>query len=236
VALRGSLSRSFRAPTLNELYRSFRVGNVVTGANSELGPERATVGEIGLDLGLRSPLSLRSTFFWYEIHGNVANVTLSSTPTLITRQRQNLGTTRSLGLELDAEYHPSPYWTLGAGYFLSDATVRSAPKVPDLVGLRIPQIPRHQGTIQGSYRREDWFFANVILRLSGNQFDDDQNAFSLGTYQIVDLAVGKSLTRMVELFFACENLFDRTYSVGRTPVETIGMPRRVHGGLRFRLE
>ena len=236
VALRGSLSRSFRAPTLNELYRGFRVGNVVTGANPELGPERATIGEIGLDWGLRSPLSVRSTFFWYEIHGNIANVTLSSTPALITRQRQNLGTTRSLGLELDAEYRPSPYWTLGAGYFLSDATVRSAPKAPDLVGLRIPQVPRHQGTIQGSYRREEWFFANLILRLSGNQFDDDQNAFSLGTYQIVDLAVGKSLTRMVELFFACENLFDRTYSVGRTPVETIGMPRRVHGGLRFRLE
>jgi outer membrane receptor protein involved in Fe transport len=236
VAVRGSLSRSFRAPSLNELYRSFRVGNVLTGANPDLGPERATVGEIGLDWGLRSPISLRSTFFWYEIHGNVANVTLTSTPALITRQRQNLGTTRSLGLELDAEYHPNPYWTLGAGYFLSDATVRSAPKVPELVGLRIPQIPRHQGTIQGSYRREEWFFANVILRLSGNQYDDDQNVFSLGTYQIVDLAAGKSLTRMVELFFACENLFDRTYSVGRTPVETIGMPRRVHGGLRFRLE
>ena len=236
VALRGSLSRSFRAPTLNELYRAFRVGNVVTGANAELGPERATVGEIGLDWGLRSPVALRSTFFWYEIHGNIASVTLTSTPALITRQRQNLGTTRSRGLELDAEYHPNPYWTLGAGYFLSDSTVRSAPKVPALVGLRIPQLPRHQGILQGNYRREGWFFANLILRLSSTQFDDDQNSLPLSNYQIVDMAVGKSLTSMVELFFACENLFDRTYSVGRTPVETIGMPRRIHGGLRFRLE
>ena len=33
-----------------------------------------------------------------------------------------------------------------------------------------------------------------------------------------------------------ENLLDQVYPVGRTPVESIGMPRRLHGGLRFRVE
>src|SRR5262249_9729928 len=45
-AIRGSVTRAFRAPTLNELYRSFRVGNVNTRENPDLGPERATSGEI----------------------------------------------------------------------------------------------------------------------------------------------------------------------------------------------
>jgi outer membrane receptor protein involved in Fe transport len=235
-SLRGSVSRAFRAPTLNELYRSFRVGNVVTGANADLRPERATSGEVGLDWGLRSPLAVRGTFFWYEIDANIANVTLSVTPALITRQRRNLGSTRSRGLELDALYHPNPAWTLSAGYFLSDATVRTAPEALDLVGLRIPQVPRHQAVFNVEYRRPDRFLASLLLRLSGNQFDDDQNRFVLGSYQVVDFSIARPIHRFAELFFACENLFDQEYAVGRTPIETVGMPRRVHGGLRFHIE
>jgi len=236
LSLRGSVSRSFRAPTLNELYRPFRVGNVVTNANPALEPERATSGEAGVDWGLRAPLTLRGTLFWYGIDGNVANVTLSTTPSLITRQRENLGATRSRGLELDAVYSPDSRWSFSAGYFLSDATVRTAPRMPELVGLRIPQVPRHQAVLRLGYRREERFFASALLRLSGRQFDDDQNRFVLGSYQVVDLALGKPLTRFTELFFGCENLFNETYAVGKTPVETIGIPRRVHGGIRFRLE
>lgn len=35
---------------------------------------------------------LRGTFFWNTITRPVANVRVSTTPALITRQRQNLGT------------------------------------------------------------------------------------------------------------------------------------------------
>ena len=236
LSLRGSVSSSFRAPTLNELYRSFRVGNVNTRENPDLGPERATSGEIGLDWGLRSKLALRGTGFWAEVDGSVASVTLLSTPTLITRQRQNLGTTRSRGIELDTVFRPSPLWTLSAGYFLSDATVRTAPAAPELLGLRLPQVPKHQAVFAALYRRAEGFFAGAQLRVSGAQFDDDLNSFRLGGYRVLDLSAGKRLAPSVELFFACENLFDSVYPVGQTPVETVGMPRRIHGGLRFRLE
>jgi hypothetical protein len=37
---RASGYRAFRAPTLNEMYREFRVGNAVTLANAALGPKR----------------------------------------------------------------------------------------------------------------------------------------------------------------------------------------------------
>ncbi|MGH9582904.1 MAG: TonB-dependent receptor plug domain-containing protein, partial [Bryobacteraceae bacterium] len=42
LRLRASGYRSFRAPTLNELYRPFRVGNVLTEANAALVPEGLT--------------------------------------------------------------------------------------------------------------------------------------------------------------------------------------------------
>ena len=47
MVLYASGYRSFRAPTLNELYRSFRVGNVVTNSNAFLRAERFSGGEAG---------------------------------------------------------------------------------------------------------------------------------------------------------------------------------------------
>ena len=93
---------SFRGPTLNELYRSFRVGNTVTLANAALRAERLNGGEVGARWRDRG-LTLSSTAFWTQTNDPVANLTLTSTPNLITRQRQNLGLTRARGLELDAE-------------------------------------------------------------------------------------------------------------------------------------
>src|SRR4029079_191274 len=50
VTLRASAYRGFRAPTLNELYRPFRVGNVQTEANPGLREESLLGAEIGADL------------------------------------------------------------------------------------------------------------------------------------------------------------------------------------------
>ena len=47
LSLSASAYRGFRAPTLNELYRTFRVGNVVTLANPDLAAERLGGGEVG---------------------------------------------------------------------------------------------------------------------------------------------------------------------------------------------
>src|SRR4030095_12759433 len=47
VAVRASVYRAFRAPTLNELYRPFQVGTVLTAANDRLRPEALWGGEAG---------------------------------------------------------------------------------------------------------------------------------------------------------------------------------------------
>ena len=44
----GDIGAGFRAPTLNELYRQFRVGTVLTLANNQLGPERLVGGNLGV--------------------------------------------------------------------------------------------------------------------------------------------------------------------------------------------
>ena len=50
VSAFGSIGSGFRAPTLNELYRQFRVGTILTLANDQLGPERLMGGELGISV------------------------------------------------------------------------------------------------------------------------------------------------------------------------------------------
>jgi outer membrane receptor protein involved in Fe transport len=225
--------RAFRAPTLNELYRSFRLGNVVTQNNPNLGAERLTGGEAGLNAtGFERKLQVRGTFFWSDVVNPVANVTLSTTPTLITRQRQNLGRTRSRGFELDGTVHFSKNSEFTSGYAYTVANVMRFPANTALEGLKLPQVPRHQFTWTARY----WNPANWMLsaqgRLVGMQFDDDQNLLPLDRFFALDLMVGRAITSNLEVFAAGENVLDQRYQIARTSVLNLGPPVLFRIGLR----
>src|SRR6202022_3629654 len=89
----GDLSWGFRAPTLNELYRQFRVGTVLTLPNDQLGPERLVGGEAGVNVAPVRNVTWRTTWFDNRFTNPVSNVTLSVVGGQTTRQRQNLGRT-----------------------------------------------------------------------------------------------------------------------------------------------
>ncbi len=236
LSLTTSASRSFRAPTLNELYRDFRVGNVLTVANDRLDPERSSGVEAGAIFSSSSGrLSVRTTLFWMEIEDAIGNLTVSSTPALITRQRQNIGRTRSRGVELDLDWRPAPSWRLSGGYQLADSTVRSSPAEPELIGLRVPQVPRHRLSLQPTFANPAIVTVAVALRWTSTQFEDDQNRLHLASFWTVDVFVSRNVLRGLQVFVAMENLFDERYEIGRTPVRTLGPPRTLRGGIRIQL-
>ncbi|HLJ74488.1 MAG TPA: TonB-dependent receptor, partial [Thermoanaerobaculia bacterium] len=215
LALTASAYRAFRAPTLNELYRPFRVGNVLTLANSSLGPERLT----GFELGARSG-PFRVTLFDMEITDTIANVTLSTTPALITRQRQNFGSSRSRGIEFDwAKTFGN--WSANAGDQFADATLSS--------GARTPQVPRNTATMQVAYRS----LAGVQARWSTMQFDDDVNQFPLRGYFVVDAFAAHPIAPKLAATLSLENIFNARIQTAATPVITLGQPRAVRVGLRY---
>ena len=236
VSLTASGYRAFRAPTLNELYRAFRVGNVLTLANDNLRAERLTGGEAGASISpFGRRLNVTGIFFWSEITRPIANVTLAVTPDLITRQRQNLGRTRSRGIELEAEARLTPTLALTGGYQFVDATVLEFPANTDLEGLLIPQVPRHQITFQARYSNPRRANIGLQGRFIGEQFDDDRNQFGLDRYFTLDALVSRPVGRGVELFAAAENLFNQRYDIGRTPVRTVGPPLLARFGIRFQM-
>ena len=236
VELRASGYRAFRAPTLNELYRGFRVGDTQTNANETLTAERLMGGEVGLNWSVNRSVITRLTGYYTEIVNPISNFTISTTPTLITRQRRNLGRTRSAGIEAEVELKVTEQLRFSSGYLFADATFKRTPQDQRLEGLLIPQVPRHQFTMQASYFNPSLVNAAVQFRASGKQFDDDQNQLPLSSFAVIDATISRSLGKYFEAFFAVQNLLDERVVVGRTPLETLGMPRMFRGGLRIRLE
>jgi outer membrane cobalamin receptor len=222
--------RAFRAPTLNELYRSFRVGDTQTLANASLTSERLIGGEAGLDWE-RGPIHARIVGFRAEVRDPVANVTLRTTPALITRQRQNLGRTRSQGIEWEVA-GSWPAFQLSAGYAFTDAKVTDFSAAPELEGNQLAQVPRHQWTAQGQAKVRG-FNASVQARYGGEQFEDDLNSLTLRAYFVLDARLSRRIGKGVEAFVSAENLTDSRYPVGLTPIETLGAPRIIRLGLRL---
>jgi outer membrane receptor protein involved in Fe transport len=235
ISFNASVYRAFRAPALNELYRNFRVGNIVTNANFALSAERLTGGEAGVGIEAFSErLFIRSNLFWSQINDSIANVTLNTTPTLITRQRQNLGAIRARGVEVAAILKPHRHWEISGEYLLTDTTVLRFPANRSLEGLLVPQIPRNGVNFQVSYTNKGWAAATQG-RFVGRQFDDDLNTLPLERFFTLDAHVSRAVSERARVFLAVQNLTGTRYEISSTPVFTLGPPVLVRAGLRLSL-
>jgi len=232
LALRASAYRAFRAPTLNELYRPFQVGTVLTAANDQLRPETLWGGELGTQIAV-SGIRLQATAFWNQLRDPIANVTLAQPMDGAARQRQNLGKTRILGLDLDLAWRPSAPWTVRVAHTFSDAHVTAAPAQPDLVGKRLAQAPKRRTTVAVTYDSERIATISAQLRYLGPQFEDDLNTQPIGAVILVDARAERSLSHGFSLFASVQNLFDRHYLVGRAGIDTEGAPITFELGLAY---
>ena len=241
--LRAAGQRAFRRPTLNELFRPFRVGNVITEANAALDTERVTGAELGADY-TRGSLTLGAAVFWNELRDAVGNVTLSRGPGSFPivgfvptggagRQRLNLDRLRVRGLELTAEWRPVPSFALTAAYLGDDATVRRATLAPALASKRLAQVPRHSAVFGASWRAGRFAFT-PRLRVIGRQFEDDENLLVLGTAVVADLGATYAFRADGGLFLTIENLGDTRLETGRSAdgLVNTGTPRLTLAGFR----
>ncbi len=219
---RTSVYRSFRAPTLNELYREFRMGNVVTLANAGLRPETVFGAEVGADWEVKD-MRLTVTGYRLALDGLITNVTLTATPSLITRQRQNAAAALARGVEVEV-HQRWRHWQGQLGYLYADSRYRT--------GERIPQSPRHQGSAQLVYQRGGTT-ASAGLRSYALQFEDDRNQFVLPGFATVQLVIRQRLSASLTALAEAENLLDRQYLVGFSPTPNLGGPRLWRVGLRW---
>ena len=201
-SLRAAGYRGWRLPTLNELYRPFRVGAEVTTANEMLKPERLWGGEVGVDWD-NGGTKLSATVFANHLTNAIANVTLA--PNL--NQRQNLDAIDSKGVEVSAEQKIGPA-TMRATYAFTDAKVDASGGAATLDGRRPAQIAKHGGSVSVRSNASGPFGGFATLRYVGKQNEDDLGLLELGDALTLDAGLSWKLGEAISIEARGENLFD----------------------------
>lgn len=245
LTARVSAGTAFRVPTLNELYRPFRVRNDVTEANPDLDPERFFSVEGGLDWKPVENLTVSASVFHHWISDAIANVPVTD-PAEIARifgtlppggtgaQKQNVDQARVLGVEGSIEWLPDEDVTLGLTGLWTDTEFSDSPDQPGLEGKPFPQAPDLRLIASG-----DWRATEKLTLFGGVEYGSSQYDDAMATREIPDytsVRIGASWRTEKALYqIRIENLFDEQIETGLSSdgLRTLAGPRSLWAGVEW---
>lgn len=244
--LRSAAYAGFRAPTLNELHRPFRVGNDITEANPLLRPEKLNGVEAGIGGDAGANWSL--TAFYNQLKDPITNVTLGVGPGTFLpqagfipaggtlRQRQNAGQIDAWGLEGEASGELAGVLSWRTAFAYTHARVDGGSSAPKLTGLRPAQTPELTVTAGLDWRALPALTLSGNIRYSGLQFEDDQNSRRLPPGAELNARAAWSLGAGKEVYAAMDNVADAKISTGKTAdfVSSYSQPRTLRVGFSYR--
>jgi len=246
LTFRAAAYLGWRLPTLNELYRPFRVGADATAANAALSPERMKGIEAGLELHPFRTARIGLTLFDNRLTGAIANVTMGQGPGTFPgvgfvaaggtyRVRENVDAISSRGIELDGSVDIGRL-RVAAGYSLADARVHASGLAAALDGLRPAQTPRHNVTASLAWQGPRGAFASVGMRYVSGQYEDDLNRQLIPGVVTFDALADLPLSRRLAIEARAENLTNREVIAGISGAGILerATPRSLWLGLRWR--
>ncbi len=241
-----SVGSSFRAPSINELYRPFRVRSDVTEANAALDPERFFTLEAGIEWQHDDVWDISAAVFHHWIHDAIANVPVTD-PAEITRifgalpvggtgaQRQNVDQARVLGLRTSVEYTPDPRVSLRFDGLWSHSKFSSSPDQQLIEGETFPQSPELRLIGSLVVRPTDEWSLFLGAEYASSVFDDLLGQREIPSYWTCRLGASWQATESVSLNFRIENLFDEEIPSGLASngLRSVGQPRAIWFGAEY---
>ncbi|OHE80609.1 MAG: hypothetical protein A3G75_08005 [Verrucomicrobia bacterium RIFCSPLOWO2_12_FULL_64_8] len=242
---RGAAYQAFRAPTLNELYRPFRVGSAITEASNTLVPEQLRGIEAGAEWR-RGAFEFTATGFLNRLEHAITNATVARGPGNIpgfgfvpaggvARRRTNLDEVRVQGWESSAAFSPRPELRFTAEYLFTQNTVQADSAHPELAGRSLAEVPHSQFIVEGRWHAPAGMEVIVRARRTGAQYEDDENTLRLAPATVVDVSLRRRFANRREVFVLVENLFHERVENGLSPdgIFTLASPRLWRVGLRI---
>jgi len=240
LSVRASGYSGFRVPTLNELFRPFRVGGDIIEANPNLAVEHLAGGEFGADWGSADTGLLSMTYYQVQIRNAVDNVQLSDRPGLFVplnivvpaggslAQRLNLDAIDVKGIELRGQRSLGEMLRAELSYLWSLPWVDRAKVSPALVGRRLAQTARHQGSLSVIAQLDPQTTARMDIKAQSAAFEDGLNTRRLGANITGDLRLNYRINRQLSVFGAVQNVWDRKIETGLRAdgLLSVGAPRQ----------
>ncbi|HTN50042.1 MAG TPA: TonB-dependent receptor [Burkholderiaceae bacterium] len=250
IDIRGAVYKSFRAPGLNNLYRSFSSTTSITIANPFLFPETMTGGEIGGDFRT-AKMEVNATAFIYDIQNLIASYrvlnaatappqviaicgpTLANCPATVNFNT-NAQDGRSYGLELAGRYNLTPTISADAAYMYT-RSYYTASSVGDPLGNQLGAVPTNLFTAGLTWQTAPAWQNFIGLRYTGGMYLDVNHTIPQGGFVVVNLSTSYRVNSNIELFGNIVNLFNEKYSDSATTSassKTLGMPFALNVGVR----
>ncbi len=230
--------RGFRAPTLNELYRPFRVRNDIVESNPDLEEETTTGGEISLNYQDEAN-TLQLTAFHYDLDDMVTNVFLRDGGGFDSlcgfvpdggscNQRANVDDSRVQGFEAAWQWDPGKDFVFLLNYTFADTEFRNSLLLPAIEGKRFPLSPRHKLSSQVLWRlNEQLSFVGQVLYRS-NHYDNVLNTRKIDSSLVANIGAHYQAPDTPWGFrIQIDNLFDEavTTAISSSGIYTQAAPR-----------
>jgi len=223
LRLSGSSARSFRAPTIDDLYYPFTNfgGGFSYQGNPNLQPERAWTYDAGFEVHPDS-FSFRATYF----RANVTNLIQTTTDPVSTTV--NIGTARRQGAEIQIDHRLNAYFRDGWNYtYLQNVGVPVG--FTDFVEL--PYSPRHTVNYLATVTPLRGLTVDSTVRYVGSRFtDNNETGTKLGSMVLWDLRLAYEWSRF-QAYVGVKDVTNRRYE------EQSGFPlpgRTFFGGVTVR--
>ncbi len=202
--LRLSAGRSFKSPTIRQLYYSapYEHGSFFIMSNRDLDPERAWGFTASLERAFSRHLTASFTWFRNDIEDMVQRVdtgTLYMDKPLLVYENISSATTEGVELYAKGMFGKIINWRLGYTYTRA---------VDDDGNRRLTYIPEHSASLLISYRNPDLGIGfNTDCRYSGRQFTNTSNSDTITDHAVVDLNVYKELGNKARIILKANDLF-----------------------------
>lgn len=217
-ALKASLGRAVRLPTVAELYQGSISTSVIVNNDPNLQPEKSWTSELTAERELDTGL-LRTTLF----HEDTRNALYSQTNVTVTpnvTNIQNVDHVRTTGVEL--AYLASDIGI--AGLDLSGSVTYAHSRIiennnfPASVGKWQPRVPDWRANLLASYRLGDKWTYTFGARYSGTQYNtldnSDSNGFTYtgtSSFFVTDVRVRYRVTPQATASIGVDNLNNEKY-------------------------
>ncbi len=198
--IHGLVSRSFRAPTFNDLY--WPDAGRYKG-NPDVSPEKGITAEIGLEAEINKFLSMDVTYY----RNNFDNL-ISWVDNGTRIQPTNIKSAIIDGIEFKNKIFLSTNFEADLGYTYLRA-------IDDKTGKYLTYQPRNKADFSLKYKNINGFIFEFKGQFTDRRFSDVDNAISVKRFFVFGLSLSKKFNKHLTCFASIDNLFARKYQVVR---------------------
>ncbi|MBN1698194.1 MAG: TonB-dependent receptor [Spirochaetales bacterium] len=208
-SIKGSFSRSFRAPTFNDLYWP---ADAFAEGNPDLAPEQGYEGDLGI-CGSAENIAYTCFFFFRYIDEVILWLPGPDTIWRPTNHGKGIypGFETSWKIGLPDSFEVALDYTFIYSFALTGDIDISDDK-------RVPLVPLHNLAAQLTYHEKRLMYS-ISARYEGKRFLSVATSSTLDPYLILDLHLKLFLSKSATLSFSVDNLFDESReSIGNYPL------------------